>query len=145
MPYSTLEDLKKYMPEKQLIELSDDAQTGDIDEEIINDAINQADNLIDAYMRGRYPADMSDADVPEFIADLSTKLAAYNLFRRALALTVPDPVMADYKTSVQMLKDIQAGKVTPFAAVKEPVTLRTNKTSSSKIYKSSTWDKYFTL
>lgn len=132
------------MPEKQLIELTDDAQTGSVDEEVANDAIEQADSHIDVYMRGRYPADIGTG-VPEFIRDLSTKLAAYNLFRRALALTVPDPVMVDYKSSLQMLKDIQSGKISPFPKAKEPSVIRTNKTASSKVYSNSSWDNYYTV
>lgn len=143
--YSTIEDLKKYMPERTLIELTDDAQTGEVDEEIANDVIEQADSLIDTYMRGRYPADMGSSEVPEFIQNLSTKIAAYNLFRRALSTTVPDPVSVEYKNSIQMLKDIQSGKITPFESANEPTVLRTNKTSSSKIYNSTTWGNYYTV
>ena len=130
------------MPEHMIIQLTDDYDTNTIEQEIVDDAINQADVLIDVYLRGRYPAAIDEANVPAFIQDISTKLTAYNLYRRKLSLTMPDPIMNDYKTCMSILKDIQSGKLTPFESVSEPAVVVSNKTASSRTYNSAVWGTY---
>lgn len=142
MAYTTLENLKKYLPEHIIVQLTDDHNTNTIETEITDDAISQAQVLIDTYMRGRYPYEMDDDNVPDFIQDIATKIACYNLYRRKLSLTMPDQIMQDYKDSLKMLKDIQSGKLTPWPAVKEPTVIRSNKTSSSRTYNSTVMSAY---
>lgn len=143
MAYSTLEDLKTYMPNNHLVQLTDDENVNEIDTEVVDDAIARADNLIDSYLRGRYPVPIADSeDVPQEIKDISTKVAAYNLYRKNMQLTLPEPVKIEYKQAIDLLKMIQSGKVSPFAANEEPTVIRTNKTSSDKIYSSTKWDTY---
>ena len=129
------------MPEHIIVQLTDDYNTNSICDEIVNDAISQADTLIDAYLRGRYPDEMT-SDIPGFIADISTKLTAYNLYRRKLTLTMPDAILNDYKTCMSMLKDIQSGKITPWPATQEPSVIVSNCTSSTKTYNSTVWGTY---
>lgn len=141
MAYSTLEDLKTYMPERHLLQLTDQDDVGEIDEEIVDDAISRADNMIDAYLRGRYPSPITGT-VPSEIKDISTKLAAYNLYRKNMQMTLPEMVKDEYKDAMQLLKDIQSGKLSPFTSTYEPTIIVTNKTSSDKIYDSDTWGTY---
>jgi len=133
------------MPEHMIVQLTDDYNTNTIEQEIIDDAINQADVLIDVYLRGRYPAAIDEADVPAFIQDISTKLTAYNLYRRKLSLTMPDAIMNDYKTCMSILKDIQSGKMTPFEVVNEPTVVKSNKTSTSRTYNTTVLNSYNTI
>ena len=141
-PYSNLVDLKKYIPADIIMQLTDDNNIGTIITETVDDAINQADNIIDAYMRGRYPYEMATADVPAFINDISVKLTAYNLYRRKLQATLPEAIMNDYKLSLQMLKDIQAGKITPWASSSEPTVVLSNCDSDTKKYSKTKWREY---
>lgn len=141
MAYSTLEDLKTYMPERDLIQLTDQDNVNEIDEEIVDDAIRRADNIIDAYLRGRYPAPITGT-IPQEIKDISTKLASYNLYRKNMQLTLPEPVKAEHSDAMSMLKAIQSGKLTPFESTDEPTIIVTNKTADDKIYNATTWDTY---
>jgi len=140
--YSTISDLKKYMEPEIIRQLTDDNNTGEIDTKIVYDCISQADNLIDSFLRGRYPADMEVSDVPGLISDISTKLAAYNLYRRKMQLTLPETISKDYKFCVDMLRDIQSGKVSPFPIESEPSIILTNKTAEDKQYSPSLWRTY---
>lgn len=142
MAYSTIIDLKKYIPAETIRQLTDDNNIGTIITEVVDDAISQADNLIDAYMRSRYPAEMAAADVPVFISDISTKLTAYNLYRRKLQTTLPEAIITDYKNSISLLKDIQSGKITPYQASSEPTVVVSNCTSTTKQYSKTTWATY---
>ena len=141
MAYCDIEDLKTYMPERHLVQLTDQDDVNEIDLEIVDDAILRADNMIDAYLRGRYPVPITGT-VPQEIKDISTKLAAYNLYRKNMQLTLPDPVKDEHKQTMSMLKDIQSGKMSPFEAAVEPTVIVTNKTADDKIYDSTLWGTY---
>jgi phage gp36-like protein len=130
--YSDLIALKKYMPEQVILQLSDDNNVGSICEEIVDDAIGQGQRFIDGYLRGRYPAGMADADVPDLIKDICTTLACYNLYRRKLQTTLPEALSKEYSTAIQTLKDIQSGKITPFPTASEPVVIVHR--TKSKVY-----------
>ncbi len=130
------------MPAQVIEQLTDDDVIGEINTEIVNEAIAAAQETIDGFVRGRYPADMDDDDVPEQITDICTKLTAYNLYRRTLAETLPEPIRIDYKYCMSQLKLIQEGKINPWPVASEPVIFKTNKTSSDRIYTSTVWAGY---
>lgn len=142
MAYSTIEDLKKIMRESEIIELTDDRNTGNVDTLVVDDAIAQADALIDSFMRGRYPAEIPEGEVPAMISDISTKLAAYNLYGRGTMLTLPESIKDGYKWCTKILLKIQDGTISPFPAVNEPLIIKTNKTAESKIYNDAVWSTY---
>jgi phage gp36-like protein len=125
MAYSTVADLRNYIPESQLIQLTDDNDTGTIDQLKINDALRRAQDYIDSHLMGRY--DLPLSTVPESIRDMSNKLACYFLFKRTLALTLPDQVKDDYDDVTALLRKIQIGKFNPFPITKNPIFFKSNK------------------
>ena len=131
------------MPQQVIEQLTDDDGVGEIQTEVVDDAINQADNLIDGFCRGRYPADMDDADVPELINDLSVKLTAYKLYSRKLITTLPDTISKDYQYCMMQLKAIQSGKLSPWPVASNPTVFVTNKASTDKIYTDAQWGTYY--
>ena len=147
MAYSTVTDLKNYVPESQLIQLTDDNDVDSIDAEKLNDAIRRADDYINGHIRGRYPLPLTI--VPAMIRDLSTRLSAYFLFKRSLLLTMPETVKEDYKDCLYVLTQVQKGKVNPFEIGNEPVFFETNKVPSDRIFTTTPtvagqmdWGKY---
>lgn len=132
MAYSTSVDLKNVMPEAQLLQLTDDNDVDSIDVEKLDDSIRRADDLIDGYMRGRYQLPLTT--IPSMIRDLSTRLAVYYLYKRALYVMMPEAVKDDYKDCTDILTKIQKGKISPFEAGKEPVFFKSNKISTDKIW-----------
>lgn len=142
MAYTNLTNLKKYMPIQDIQQLTDDQGIGEIQTEVVDDAIDQAQQLIDSFMKGRYPDDIPDDEVPELITDIATKITSYNLYRRTMIRTLPDPIKMDYQMCIKMLKGIQSGKISPFPADDEPTIFVTNKTDSDRIYTSNVWSQY---
>jgi phage gp36-like protein len=128
--YCTLIDLKNYLPETVLLQLSDDPDVDTISQEKIDFAVKQASDLIDSYLRGRYSLPLTVA-VPDLIVDICVKLSTYFLFKRSLILTLPEPVHEDYKYSMTVLRDIQLGRVSPFEVSQNPVWFRSNKSRGS--------------
>lgn len=142
MAYTSLIELKKYMPATIIQQLTDDHGAGQIAVEIVTDAISQAEKMIDGFLRGRYPAEIATDDVPDLIQDIATKLTAYNLYRRKLQTTLPEAISKDYKFCLETLKRIQDGKLTPFESVSEPAVILTNKTSDDRTYTPAVWATY---
>lgn len=140
MAYSTLLDIKKSLPEIKIIELTDDYQNGEIDTKVADDAIDQADNTIDGYLRGRYPADIPDGEVPELISDISTKLAIYNLHRRRVYVELPETIMLDYKWAITQLEKIQRGDITPFPITSEPQKIQVS--TRTRKFSEDLWARY---
>jgi hypothetical protein len=66
------------------------------------------------------------------------------LFNRSLSLTLPEPIKEMYAEAVRVLKDIQAGKFTPFEAVSEPEFFGTTKVSTDNVTATQTasWTAY---
>lgn len=142
MAYTDGENLKRYMPYQVIEQLTDDDLIGEINSDIVDDAIEMAEQFIDGFLKGRYPDDIDDDDVPELITDIATKLTSYNLYRRKLITTLPESIKMDYKFCITQLKAIQTGKISPFPATDEPVIFRTNKTSTDRVYTSDVWSTY---
>jgi phage gp36-like protein len=107
VPYSTLDDLKNDISEEQLIQLTDDAGAGVVDETVVTDAIADADSEIDSYLRNRYQLPLDP--VPRVVKKLSVGIALYYLFYRRQI--VDEAISIRYKDAVNLLKLIAKGEV----------------------------------
>lgn len=134
--YSDKVSVKNYIPAIVVQQLTDDNDTDSIDDEKLNFALRQATDVIDGYLRGRYPVPLAGL-IPTMIADLCTKLAVYFLIQRSLIITMPDPVKDQYDNSIAILKEMQKGRINAFEATDEPVFFKTNKTDTDKIFTTS--------
>jgi len=63
------------MSNDELIQLTDDSNTGVADQDLISKAISAAQDTIDGYLRGRYPVPL--ASVPGIVKNIAADLAAY--------------------------------------------------------------------
>jgi len=108
MAYCTQTDILKQITEEQLIQLTDDNDTGSVDTAIVNDAILKADNVIDGYCAQRYTVPFSV--VPGIIREISIDLALYHLFSRRVQ-TIPKLRETRYENTMKLLKDIEAGRI----------------------------------
>lgn len=142
MAYTDLVNIKKRLPAHIIEQLTDDHGTGSVVTEIVDDAIATAQEEIDGYLKGRYPDDIADDDVPAMITDIATSLSVYNLYARKIELTMPDSIQLKYKNAIKQLERIQAGKISPFPEANEPTVIRSNKTVDSKTYDSDLWATY---
>jgi phage gp36-like protein len=120
MPYSTLDDIKKLLPEETIIQLTDDENLKplSIDPENaehaaiigrIDEAIETADSEIDGYCAKKYKYAVPFTAVPRLITGLSVEIAIYYLYARR---TVPERIEKRYEKAVARLKDISRGLLT---------------------------------
>lgn len=123
--------LKNFLPHFILQQMTDDNDTDEIDHEKLDYAIEQASNVIDSYLRGRYALPLTT--VPAEIVDLCTKLSAYYLFKRSLPETIPEALKTDYRECISMLRDIQKGISSPFIVADNPTWFVSNKHNPTSV------------
>jgi phage gp36-like protein len=144
MPYCSLEDILKSIPESNIIQLTDDSGTGAIDQVKVDEAIAYAEQLINGYLRGRYPVPLSP--VPELIRHLAVDLAIFHLYSRRFELEMPESMMAKYKNAIKLLEQIQKGLIT--LGIESADTgpgqgyYKTNKTAEDKTFSKDVLNKF---
>lgn len=116
MSYCTLADLQLAMPTQTLIALSNDAVPDfnspqpTMNESVITEALGQAGELIDAYLRSRYTLPL--VEVPSVVKNLAVQLARHWLYaRRPEGAELPDAVVRGHKEAIRLLESIRDGKV----------------------------------
>jgi phage gp36-like protein len=108
--YCNPEDLAKQLPERELLQLADDEGTADglgAVEDVLVEAIDQADREIDAYAGQARSVPLDP--VPGLVANLSCRIAIYRLFARRS--TVPEAWQRDYDRCQRLLERIAEGKL----------------------------------
>ena len=105
MAYATKQDLQKRLTDVKLVQLTDFAHSGAMDEARITAALHAAGSLIDSYVAGRYTLPLTVSDQ---VKDLSVDLAIYKL--HAGRQFIPDTVKEDYNRALALLKDVSAGR-----------------------------------
>jgi len=106
MDYCAVADVLAVSDTETLTGLTDDENSGDIDDAIIQVAIGKATEEINARLRTFMPALPT---MPEpLLIRIATQIALYHLYlRRGLTEIRKD----EYATCQQMLKDLQSGKL----------------------------------
>ncbi len=142
MPYCALADITKAVPEKDILQLTDDSGLGVIDQVKVDDAISYADQLIDGYLRGRYPLPLTT--VPGLIKNLSSDLALFHLYSRRIELEMPESMMAKYKNAIKLLEQIQKGLISIGieTAGSSAGSYKTNKTSADRKFSKDVLDGF---
>jgi phage gp36-like protein len=136
MAYSTLTDIAERIPAEILLQLTDDADTGSVDEAKAAAAIARADSEIDAWCGGRYSVPFDT--VPAIIADLSADLATYYLYSRRQEI-IPEARRDQYRANQALLKAISAGQVQlPGAATAKTGTTRIEVSGNGRLFSRDT-------
>jgi phage gp36-like protein len=108
MPYCTQENILDRIDEAALIQLTDEAGEGEIDDDKVTAAIADADATIDAYCQGRYTLPLSP--VPPKITQISVDIAVYNLYSHS-DLEMPEVRKERNKEAVRFLEKVAAGTI----------------------------------
>lgn len=140
--YSTLTDLKKLIPETVIIQLTDDEDTGSVNQARVDEAIAQADAEIDSYCGGRYTVPFTT--VPDIARKISVDIAIYNLYSRKVE-EIPETRSERYKNAIRQLGDIASGKITigeAEADVPEVGGVQTNTTAGDRIFTKDTLSNF---
>jgi phage gp36-like protein len=111
MRYCTRADIGNAIPEMTLIQLSnDDPAAMSPNENVVEDGVRQAEELVDGYLRGRYNLPLDP--VPTVLRDAVVYLARHWLYQRRPEGALPDAVKDSRKDTIKLLESIRDGVVT---------------------------------
>lgn len=141
MAYCTIEDIKNIIPERELINLTNDypSELSVIDHNRFEAVSITADSLIDGYLRARYKLPLKS--VPLFVKQISQDICAYRLYSRR-PNDVPENIVKNYENAIKSLTEIKKGNLILEDVTENPDLeippkksgFRINKRSSSRIF-----------
>jgi len=105
MPYCTKQNLIDRYSESELIQLTDRAAQGVIDDTVLDRCIADADGEIDGYLSPKYGAPL--AVVPKAIERIACAITRYYLYDD----NVTDQVATLYKDAIAFLKGVANGTI----------------------------------
>ncbi|GAB62650.1 MAG: DUF1320 domain-containing protein [Candidatus Jettenia sp.] len=108
MAYSTLNDIKKLISEASVTQLTDDENTGAVNQTRVDEAIAQADAEIDTYCGQVFTVPFTT--VPDIVKKASVDIAIYNLYSRRVE-QMPETRRDRYKDAIALLTKIAEGKI----------------------------------
>ena len=108
MAYAQQSDLTSLrMTATELVQLTDDDNTGEVDSDIVSAALQEASGKIDSYCRNRYVTPLQQSDS---VTALCLDIATYILFSRRRNANPKEIVRQRYEDAIAFLKDIASGK-----------------------------------
>jgi len=105
MAYCTTDNLIDRYGADELLRLTDRDNNGFIDEQAVSAAIEDASDLIDGYLGGRYTLPLSV--VPSVLIKICADIARFNMYDH----TVPETVDKNNKAAMDFLKSVGKGEV----------------------------------
>jgi phage gp36-like protein len=123
MAYATQSDLVPLrMTVKDLTELTDDDNSGQINAAIVTAALEEASGRVESYCRMRYVTPLQQSDD---VKALTLDIAVYLLFSRRRETVIGETVQQRFDQAIAFLKDIAAAK----ASLDQPSTALQPQTS----------------
>lgn len=107
MAYCAQSDILERLPEETLIQLTDDAEAGQVEASVVARAIADADAEIDGHLGSRHAVPLSP--VPPLVRKISVELAIYHLFSRRGG--APEEWRQRYEDNRRLLENIAKGLV----------------------------------
>jgi phage gp36-like protein len=107
--YCQVSDLQMVAVAQDLIDLTDDDNTGVMNSTIITQYISDASELIDDYLRGRY--DLPFTVAPGLLMRICRNIVLFNLYSRRIRLNPPEAITEQNKQAFRLLDKIQNGTI----------------------------------
>ena len=116
MVYATKSDMLKRYEERELVQLTDNADpaTGAIVDSVLDNALEDATATIDLYLSGRY--DLPLAETPAALVKMACTLAFYQLNEGRTT----EEIRQDYEDVLKALSGIASGRIKLNAGGSEP-------------------------
>lgn len=107
MPYASADDIAEMYGEQLLLRIADPDDTGNFDVGIVNANLEQADDVIDAYLSSRYTLPLNS--VPGILKTCAIDIAVYKMAHNRLPRT--DEMRVRYEDALRMLELIAKGTI----------------------------------
>ena len=137
MAYSTIEVLLTIIPQKELCNLTNDSNLStEINTDVVQSAIEYADELINSYLRNKYKLPLMY--VPKIIEKISSDITAYRLYSRR-PHKMPEHIENNYKE--EMILDLPAEHENENITNSAKMVV-SNTTKQSKKFNDETWRQF---
>ncbi|MBF0607452.1 MAG: DUF1320 domain-containing protein [Magnetococcales bacterium] len=144
MAYCTVINIQNAIRSIELVGLTDDAGTGNVNVVVVEAAITTASAFVDGYCASRYRVPLGDP-VSGVIRKITTDIAVYFLFQRNQQSEIGQRRIDDYKQALKMLEDIRSGALN-IQQPEPPHTgydrVQTNKSTGDLIFTSEKLSRY---
>lgn len=146
--YITVDDIiNDGLSEQSLIDLTDDTDTGIVDEAKVEAAISRAQTEVDTHLGVRFEVPFPNDGIPLQVKDITRDITVYRLYQRRYPEAVPEGIRKIYEDAVSLLKRIAQGTaVLPTAQIasleKAPGLVATNKQAKDRVYSSQELSKW---
>lgn len=134
MAYIDITKLSEYIDTKELLRLTDDGNTGTIDQNKINLAIENAGSEMDSYLRDIYRVPL-ESPLPGELEGIVADITIYNLYKRRMQLDMPESITDIYKNAIARLEKIRKGIIT-INLIKSDTEgfIKINKTDNDRLF-----------
>lgn len=107
--YGSLDELKKLIPESELIQLTDDENTGAVNDAVILELVSGVDELIDSHLRGRFALPLDP--VPPLIRKIALDLYVYEIYGHRPVFGIPESIEKKRTAQMKVLASIRSGEL----------------------------------
>lgn len=104
MAYCTIDDVLKLIDTEVVAGMT--SETANYDDDLVNQAITDADSEIDSYLQRRYSVPLSE--VPPVVLKISVDIAIYNIYSRRK--NPPENRIRRYENAISFLKSVSKGE-----------------------------------
>ncbi|WP_304168581.1 gp436 family protein [Lonsdalea britannica] len=105
--YAARDDMVMAFGERECVSLTDRDFTGNIDDAVLNNALERASAEIDSYLAGRYPVPWPDA--PRVLVGRCCDIARYLLCGAGTQMT--EEIRARYEDVIRYLERVADGRI----------------------------------
>lgn len=141
MAYITQEILEKYIPREEIVRLTDDENTGSVNNDRLTEAINIASNEFENYVRDIYDVGSFPGQLPDQINQLICDITIYHLYKRRYRLEMPESIVNIYNMAISQLNRIAKGELQVNLPKKTTAGfIKINKTEDDRIFSKDTLD-----
>ena len=123
MSYAVQSDLLLRFTAAELVQLTDDTRSGQVNAQTVQGCLDEATAQIDSYVRGRYQTPLQTSNTA---TRLCRDIAVYLLYSRR-PQAMKETVRLAYEDAVKFLKDIASGA----AQLDQPATATVPQTSTA--------------
>jgi len=125
---------------------NDDPEADSPDEAVLAAGIENVEELVDGYLRGRY--ELPFVEVPSMVRGLAVNVLRHELYLRRPDGAVPETVQVAYASAVKVLEQIRDGRVTlgiaqgSQAGKSAPAPLEIKVKSRPQRFGGEQWERY---
>lgn len=108
--YTNYNLINGYISDANLISLTDDDQSGQLNQDVLNNVIIAVSGTVDALLADIYQIPFNQVNVPPLIQEAATMMACFALCRRRLVPGESNPFNNENDYYTKKLRDIAEGK-----------------------------------